>query len=196
MGGVDERMTDPAGDRVVAGVLVAAQLALMAVLLLPGRARRRRRAARSGGVLGALLVAGGGGLALSGALALGPALTPSSLPAALGQLRTGGPYRSLRHPIYTGLTAAAAGRALGTGDRRHALAALALGALFVGKGRFEERRLVARYPDYAEYARRTPAVARARGRSTDGARPGGGPGPAATAPGPAAGAPGGAEGSG
>lgn len=160
MGRVDEPTVSPAGDRLVAGALVAGQLALLTALLAPAPGRR----SFGGAALGGVLIVGGGGLALTGALALGPALTPSPLPAAGGELRTGGPYAWLRHPVYAGLATAAWGRALGTGARRHGLAAAALSALFAVKARVEERRLVARYPAYADYARHTPALLGRPGR--------------------------------
>lgn len=133
--------------------LVAAQLVLLLALLLPGdgASSRGRR------VIGGVLLAAGGGLALLGAGTLWPALTPSPLPVPGAPLRTIGPYGWVRHPIYAGLTLAAAGRALATGVPRHRAAAVALAVLLRGKARYEERQLTDAVPQYAAYAARTPA---------------------------------------
>lgn len=133
--------------------LVAAQLVLLGALLLPaaGTSSPARR------VAGAALLGAGGGSALLGALALGPALTPSPLPVPGAPLRTTGPYGWVRHPIYAGLTVAAIGRALGTGAPRHRAAAAALTVLLRLKARYEERELADAVPQYATYAARTPA---------------------------------------
>lgn len=172
MGHVTHRAASPRGERAVAAALVAAQFGLIGVLAAPARSHRpaglphrpgsrRFRRAVSLGLLG-----GGGGLALAGALALGPGLTPSPLPTAGAALQTGGVYGRLRHPLYAGLLLAAAGRATWTGARRHRAAVVALSVLLSAKARYEERRLLALFPGYAGYAARTPAwnpVARRRG---------------------------------
>lgn len=145
------------GHPAVAGALVAAQLGLLGALLAPSRraALHARRPGRR--LVAAVLVVAGGGLALAGARVLGPALTPSPRPGPATQLRTSGVYGRVRHPIYTGLSIAAVGRALGTGAPRHVLAAGGLVGLFQVKARVEERLLGDRFPGYRQYARHTPA---------------------------------------
>ena len=91
-----------------------------------------------------------------GALRLGRAASVHPEPTSRAALRTGGPYRFVRHPIYSGVLLFAAGIAATAGS---VLAVLAFGAL-VGllslKARFEERLLARRFAGYAEYARVTP----------------------------------------
>jgi protein-S-isoprenylcysteine O-methyltransferase Ste14 len=73
-------------------------------------------------------------------------------------LVSGGPYRWVRHPIYTGLLLAVLGTALVCGEWR-GLAALALAfAGFLYKSRLEERRLQQEFPEYEAYRRVTPAL--------------------------------------
>ncbi|HEX6104942.1 MAG TPA: isoprenylcysteine carboxylmethyltransferase family protein, partial [Gemmatimonadales bacterium] len=105
--------------------------------------------------LGWIPVAAGAALALWGARALGPSLTPGTEPLPGAPLVTAGPYAHLRHPIYLGLVLLVAGYTLLWSNWMLALG-LGLVALgyFEAKARAEERWLVARYPSYADYMRR------------------------------------------
>jgi protein-S-isoprenylcysteine O-methyltransferase Ste14 len=69
-----------------------------------------------------------------------------------------GPYRLVRHPIYTGMLLAVAGTALAIGEWRGVLAfALALfGILF--RIRAEEREMHRTFPEYERYRRETAAL--------------------------------------
>jgi protein-S-isoprenylcysteine O-methyltransferase Ste14 len=91
-----------------------------------------------------------------GALRLGRAASVHPEPTSRAALRTDGPYRFVRHPIYSGVLLFAAGIAATAGS---VLAVLAFGAL-VGllsvKARFEEGLLAQRFAGYAAYARVTP----------------------------------------
>lgn len=70
-----------------------------------------------------------------------------------------GPYRAIRHPIYTGLLLAFAGTALKVGDWRGLLALAIVSASFWHKLRLEERWLQAQFGDhYVAYRRRTRAL--------------------------------------
>ena len=93
---------------------------------------------------------------LVGIVNLGRSLTPLPSPVPHGELRTGGLYGVVRHPIYTGVMALALGTALRLANPWSMAAALALVVWFHAKARWEERRLADRYPDYAAYAARTP----------------------------------------
>ena len=151
-------MTDqPPGvaARRTARLLVGAQFALLATLAgLP----RRSDWPVSAGLrrAGIVVAAGGAGIAALGSTELGRGLTAVPLPNEHAELRTGGLFRLVRHPIYSGVLMAATGRTLMLGNRWAVVALAALMALLHGKSRFEERHLATRFPGYAEYAARTP----------------------------------------
>ncbi len=101
---------------------------------------------------------GGAWLAVAAVLALGVNLTPLPRPKADSVLVVRGPYRVLRHPIYSALVLLFLGWALAW--RHPALLALdgLLFVLLLLKSRVEERWLLARYPDYLRYRTRTGAL--------------------------------------
>lgn len=91
-------------------------------------------------------------------LVFGRGVTPSPLPSDKAQLRTRGPYRWIRHPMYTGVILLMAGSALG---RRSWIAAalwVVLVVFLLVKMRWEERRLVETYPGYDSYREAVPAL--------------------------------------
>lgn len=120
------------------------------------------------------MVVVGGGLLIAAALNLGRSLTPLPAPAARGALRTGGLYRLVRHPIYAGLLALLFGGALGARSAVKLGLATALLSLLNRKAAWEEDMLRRRYPEYEEYARRTPRFIPRFGTITGrrGSRPG------------------------
>jgi len=72
-------------------------------------------------------------------------------------IRTG-PYRVVRHPIYTGLVAGVLSTAITVGEWRAVVAfVLVVGALIV-KLRVEERRMASIFPEYDRYRRETAAL--------------------------------------
>jgi protein-S-isoprenylcysteine O-methyltransferase Ste14 len=144
-----------AAQQGTARLLVAGQVALLALLtLLPRRAHWPVPALlRHAGNLAAAV---GLGFAALSAGWLGRGLTPMPMPTERTELRTTGPYRYVRHPIYAGLLLSAAGRAAASGNRATAVAFAALAALLNVKARFEEEQMVARFPGYRDYAARTP----------------------------------------
>lgn len=73
-------------------------------------------------------------------------------------LVTTGPYRLVRHPIYTGILAAFLGTALAQGELRGLLALLLAFAALLVKSRIEEARMRATFAEYACYAQRTAAL--------------------------------------
>lgn len=103
---------------------------------------------------GAVLLIAGVALAVMGAASLGDNLTPYPKPRDGARLVTSGAYAIVRHPIYTALVAIAFGWGLASRRLPTIAAAFALLILFDLKSRREERWLVERFPEYAEYQRR------------------------------------------
>jgi protein-S-isoprenylcysteine O-methyltransferase Ste14 len=142
-------------DTVIAWAFVLVQAALLlAILLLPAaddwtNPAWLATAARWLEFMGFVVLA-------LGLLNLGTALTPLPLPVPHGTMRSGGLYRIVRHPIYSGVMALAIGAAIRSCNVVIAVAAAGLVALFATKARWEERRLAERYPEYEDYAARTP----------------------------------------
>lgn len=76
-------------------------------------------------------------------------------PRAGGELVRHGPYRWIRHPMYTSLMLAGAAAARLAGDDRTSFAFAGLVTVLFVKSCIEERGLVARYPEYQDYRRST-----------------------------------------
>lgn len=145
------------GSRGETWVLLQALLVLL-YLLAPRRGPAwpapLRRAARIAGLpplLAGLLVLA------AGARALGRDLTPLPKPGREARLIIDGPYRYLRHPIYTGLSLSALGAALATAHPLRLALTPLIAAFFAVKARREETWLRRRFADdYVAYARRVP----------------------------------------
>lgn len=143
------------GDVRTARLLVIAQFVLLVLLvLLRGRddwpvPHALMVASVTAVVLGLVIMVIGG-------TALGRGLTATPLPNEHAQLRTGGLYRFVRHPIYGGLLLAAAAITVGSGSVFRLVVFVALVVLLSLKARWEETRLSARFGGYAAYAARTP----------------------------------------
>jgi protein-S-isoprenylcysteine O-methyltransferase Ste14 len=105
-------------------------------------------------VAGALLAVAGAALVVWSVRQLGKSLTPLPRPPRGSILVEGGPYRTVRHPVYTGVLAFTFGLALALSPLALVPAA-ALGALFGLKTRVEERFLREQFPGYAAYSERT-----------------------------------------
>lgn len=141
-------------DRTRGWALVASQFALLTVLVfaptgtawpLPPALQAIGTAGR---VVGALAIVVG-----AARLGRGASIHPAPTPGAT--LRTDGPYRFVRHPIYTGVLVFGAALALTGRSLLHLVAWATLVAVLTVKARFEERLLAARFPGYAGYARAT-----------------------------------------
>jgi protein-S-isoprenylcysteine O-methyltransferase Ste14 len=104
--------------------------------------------------LGWVVAAAGFAFAAWAGRTMGRSLTAFPRPSSHGELVQHGPFRVVRHPIYLGGTLFVAG--LGLVFSVYALALTGvLAAFWVFKARYEERLLAERYPEYAEYRRRT-----------------------------------------
>lgn len=132
-----------------------AYLVCLAVLL-PAILRAPSEAASPALVIGGELIAVAGcAWMLVAALALGRCF--GVLPEARG-LVTSGPYELVRHPLYLGELAAMAGLMIASPSPRN----LAAGAVFAlaqfGRMHLEEAALTREFPEYADYAARTPRL--------------------------------------
>lgn len=141
-------------SRLLGWVLVTLQLALLTLIFVapwngspPPPALRV--AFRAVAVIGVAAIAWG-------ALALGHQITPHPAPPTEAALRTGGPYRLVRHPIYSGVLALGLGVAGASGSRWKWGAFLLLLVVLTVKARYEESLLRRRFPEYDSYAARTP----------------------------------------
>jgi len=148
-------MTPPTRrDRLTAWLLVAVQASLIAAaVMIP----RRPAWSENDGVT--ILAEAAIWIALAvgvwGALHLGRGLTPLPLPNGAVELVTRGPFRWIRHPLYSAVILGVSGIALRS--RTPIVIGIAIGlGLFLGlKARWEEQHLRTAFAGYAEYATQT-----------------------------------------
>lgn len=139
----------------VAWTFVAVQFALLGLLVLLPFGDDWVRPIWLVVVVVAAIVVGLAIMGVGGTL-LGRGLSAAPLPNAHAELRTGGLYHFVRHPIYSGLLLVGAAIAVVSGSLVRLGVYLLLVLLINAKARWEERRLAARFPAYAAYAARTP----------------------------------------
>jgi protein-S-isoprenylcysteine O-methyltransferase Ste14 len=136
------------------GVWVAVQFAWFAAIVLVGRLELAPFTFAGHQALGWILIGGALGLGLAASTSLGRNLTPFPKPVADGSMVEHGPYRLVRHPIYTAVIIGMLGIALRSGDWVSVALAAGLIPFFYAKSTFEERHLAARFPDYVSYQSR------------------------------------------
>jgi protein-S-isoprenylcysteine O-methyltransferase Ste14 len=107
------------------------------------------------GWIGALLCFGGVVLMLIAIAALREVIQISPDPREGGHLVMSGPYRWFRHPIYTAILVIVGGLFLRRATIPVGIVTVVVIAYLVAKTRYEEKVLLARYPDYAEYRKRS-----------------------------------------
>jgi protein-S-isoprenylcysteine O-methyltransferase Ste14 len=92
-------------------------------------------------------------------LALGTMWSSAAVAKAGHRLRTEGPYRITRHPIYSGILVMLAATALAQGLGRWVALLVAVALVLVAKLREEERLLMRAFPnEYPRYQQRVPAL--------------------------------------
>jgi protein-S-isoprenylcysteine O-methyltransferase Ste14 len=146
----------PRGEGWVVGQ--AALIGLVGVLGLPGLMDLPPMSAWRSVLLalGLVLLTAGLALGTRGARDLGRAnLTALPRPKNEGTLVETGVYRHVRHPLYVAVMLAGMGWALASASIPSMVAAIALVVWMDLKSRREEAWLIARFPSYAEYRRRT-----------------------------------------
>jgi protein-S-isoprenylcysteine O-methyltransferase Ste14 len=109
-------------------------------------------------LIGPALVAAGLGLAVWARRHLGRNWSSSVVVKEDHTLIRTGPYRHVRHPIYTGILLAFLGTALFIGEWRALLAFTLVVLSFVIKSRQEERRMRETFPEYEQYQRESAAL--------------------------------------
>jgi protein-S-isoprenylcysteine O-methyltransferase Ste14 len=77
------------------------------------------------------------------------------LPKSNGQLVTTGPYKLIRHPMYSAALLCACAVAVWTFSWVSLLCTVALIVVFAQKIKIEEREMAAKFPDWADYTSRT-----------------------------------------
>jgi protein-S-isoprenylcysteine O-methyltransferase Ste14 len=144
---------------------VALQFGAIALVILAGRLGTAVAIGDAGlqstaKLLGNLLVVVGLFVLFVGAVLLrgAGAFTVFPRPIAGGQLVESGPFRLVRHPVYTGLILASIGSVLVRPSLFALVAAMLLFVILDLKRRREERWLLERYPGYAVYRARTKAL--------------------------------------
>lgn len=148
-------MDRTARERITAWTFVAVQFALLAVIVFWPAGTAWPLPGWVAGVAAVAVVASVVLMVVAG-LGLGRGLTAAPLPNEHARLRTGGLYRYVRHPLYSGLLTFAVAEAVRSRSPMVAGAAVALVALIRFKAGWEEQRLTERFADYPAYAARTP----------------------------------------
>ena len=136
--------------------LVGAQFLLIALVVSPVSALIRPTITDLPGTLCLLLAVALGVWAM---IAMRPgnfSVLPE--PVAQGQLVTRGPYRFVRHPMYTAVLLACLGAVLVHATPLKLLWLIALLAVLMAKIRREESMLVERYAEYSTYRQNTNAL--------------------------------------
>ena len=139
--------------RVTAWLFVIAQFALIgAVAVAPGA---HWQVSWWHVAIGAVLVGGAIALGVWAARWLGRGLTPLPLPNGRVDLITAGPYRRVRHPMYTAVMVGMGGVAVVSGTWWAVVAWIGLILLLTAKSYWEEKQLAAFFTNYGEYRERT-----------------------------------------
>ncbi len=114
---------------------------------------------RAAEILGVVLTAAGIGFAIWARAYLGGNWSGTVTVKVGHQLVRTGPYRWVRHPIYTGLILALVGTALERRQVRGVIAVVLVYAGFKMKSKIEERAMTSTFgAEYADYSRTTGAI--------------------------------------
>ena len=144
----------PRDTAIAWGFVIVQAVLLVAILVLPGG---DAWSVPDGAVVPLKVLQVLGMVALVvGLVQLGRSLTALPTPTPNAELRTGGIYRFVRHPIYSGILLLAFPTAVLAASWWVLGCAMALAVWFDRKARWEEQLLRRRYPDYEAYAAVTP----------------------------------------
>jgi protein-S-isoprenylcysteine O-methyltransferase Ste14 len=110
------------------------------------------------GIVGAVLVVAGLGFSVWARRHLGRNWSSNVVVKEGHALVRTGPYRRVRHPIYTGMLVGFLGTAVAIGEWRGVVAVALAVAAFAWKSRLEEGRMRATFPEYEQYRKETAAL--------------------------------------
>lgn len=134
-------------------IYVGLQFVLFAVFFLPFF--KRFELPQFTSFIGLVLFIVGCLVTLGGLIKLANNLSPYPTPKDEAFLETGGLYKYMRHPIYSGLIMAFGGIAGLTLSGYKLIITVLIYVLFYYKSSYEEEKLMKRYPSYSEYRDRT-----------------------------------------
>lgn len=155
--------SETARKRTIAWMFVGAQFALIGLMVLGPRDEGFAVSTFGRSVAGTLLVSGAL-LGLWSALHLGRGLTVSPLPNGATNLVSAGPYRWVRHPMYSAVMLFMAGSATRSGSWLVVSELALLITLFFFKSRWEETQLSEAFDGYGSYSAVTPRFVPRPGR--------------------------------
>ena len=138
----------------VYGAIQTGLLALYAVAVFFGPRTPVLLSGRFPRIVGSLFCVAGLLLLFAGVRNLGSAIQVNPSPKAGASLVTTGIYRWFRHPIYTAIVFLVTGLFLRTPTIAVACATAIVVVYLAIKIRFEEKMLLASYPEYSEYRHR------------------------------------------
>ncbi len=136
------------------GLWVTGQFLLLAAIVGVGRVDAFTFSFDGRSAVGIALIVLALVLGVAASLSLGRNLTPYPKPVTAGTMIEHGPYRLVRHPIYTAVIIGMVGIAIRGGSWVAVGLALGLIPFFLAKSSFEERHLAEHYPGYAAYQQR------------------------------------------
>jgi protein-S-isoprenylcysteine O-methyltransferase Ste14 len=152
---LSRRNTEKVDNRTIGWIFVACQaVLLLALILLPTGDAWRTPSWLSG--VGFATVAGGLAIVAFASLNLGNSLTATPVPNGRGQLKTGGMYSRVRHPIYSGVLLIVVGLVVRSANWMTLAVGIATISFFHTKAQWEERQLAEHFEEYGDYATTTP----------------------------------------
>jgi len=143
------------GSKTVAWTFVAIQAVLIVLMVIGPRDTgfTDEGVARVFGIIASIV---GAAVGVWSAIYLGKGLTPSPLPNGRTDLVSAGPYRWVRHPMYSAVMLFMAGVAARSGSWIVVVELIGLVVLFGVKAKWEETQLRDEFDGYEEYSAKTP----------------------------------------